>query len=279
MPKILQKYTLVEKLVDKENLILTDFYKNEYQQCRVLEANKNSDIKTGDRVLVGNKISFDPSSLKPKSYFIYEEDIYGIMKDEVIIPRRNYVYIQAEKDKKKILKYGSLELIKDTTYNPLDDKNVVQDGVVLSTCSEAYDSYYGEKLNIEIESGDHVYCHHFLTHKHNEREFNGKMYYELHYENVYCKVKDGNIIMLNDWNFVTPVVADQEISDSGIVLDFKQKNQIRVGIINHTCKSLEKRGIKKGDKVFFKTYREYKIYVEGTMYYRILTDDILYKID
>lgn len=279
MGKVLKRYVLVNKLSDMEHLITPQYYKDEYQQCMVIESNKNSDINNNDRILVGNKITFDKSILGNNTFFIYEDDVYGIMKEDVIIPRRDFVYIEADKNKKKIIKHGDIELIKDISYNPLDDKNVVQDGIILSHCSKAIDSYFHQELKIEVEDGDHVYTHHFLTDKDHEREFNGKKYYEIKYEDLYCKIKEGNIIMLNNWNFLTPVLADKEISESGIVLDFKQKNQIRVGVINHSCKSLDERGIKKGDKVFFKIHREYKINVEGTTYYRIETDDILYKID
>lgn len=279
MGRVLKRYVLVEKLSDMEHFITTQHYKDEYQQCRVIQSNEKSDIQDGDRILVGNKITFDKAAIGEKSFFIYEDDVYGIMKEDAITPRRDYVYIEADKNKKKVIKHGSLEIVKDTTYDPLGDKNVVQDGIILSHCSKAIDSYFHQELKIEVEDGDHVYTHHFLTDKDNEREFNGKKYYEIKYEDLYCKIKEGEIVMLNNWNFLTPVLAEKEISESGIILDFKQKNQIRVGVINHSCKSLEERDIKKGDKVFFKIHREYKIQVEGTTYYRIETDDILYKID
>ena len=280
MKGILPIYVLVRKLVDHENLVTSKWYKEEYQQCEVVEVHGDVDFNAGDRILIGNKITFDPAEkLGDGLFFIYAEDVYGIMDEDKITPRRDFVYIKANKDRKKVLKHGDLELYNDTSYNPLDDKNIVQDGVILSICKEAKHDYFGHDLKIEAKLGDKVYNQHFLTDQDNERDFNGEKYYEIRYENLYCKIEDDHIVMLNDWNFITPVVAEQEVSESGIILDFKQKNQIRVGVVNHTCQSLLDRGINVGDKIFFKYGREYKIDVEGTVYYRIETNDILYKIE
>lgn len=272
-------YLVVEKLVNYKNIVTSQNYINEYQICKVIDCHPDSGLNPNEEILVGNKIFFDSAKdIGEGRFFIFLEEVYGVLRNDTIVPMEDFVYIETDKDRKSIIKKGSVELFNDTSYNPLDKDNVVQDGTVLSVCTKAKDSYFGFPLNVDIKPGDHIYTHHFLTDSDNERKFNGKTYYEIRYENLYCRISDGKIIMLNDWNFVTPVVDETKISETGIVLDYKQKNKLRVGIINHTCQSLIEKGLEVGDMVFFKQGREYEIDVEGTTYYRIHTNDIIYKL-
>ena len=83
--------------------------------------------------------------------------------------------------------------------------------------------------------------------------------------------------MLNDWNFVSPIEISNE--ENGFILNFGKKNELRVGVINHTSKSLKAKGIEVGDKVYFKKGREYLMDVEHESFYRIETRDILCKYE
>jgi len=187
----------------------------------------------------------------------------------------NMVYIKADKNKKSKVVSGGLELFKDITYKPLDTDNITQDGEVLSVCDEAKHTVFLHDLNVEVVPGDHVYCHHFLTDEDNERTHNGVKYYEIAYEHLYCKVSEGIIVMLNEWNFVEPIEAEIKEGRFGIIKDVKKKNELRLGIVRHPCQKLLSRGVKSGDKVYFKRGREYRINVEGKELYRIETNDII----
>jgi len=273
---VLPDYLLVKKVSNQEDFFTSDHYINEYQTCLVVESNCE-EISNNDNVLVGNKIFFDPATEIGKDlFFIYVEEVYGIISGDSIVPMNDFVYIKANKARKSEVSEG--RYFSDTTYNPHDKDNIVQDGVVFSVCKKAKDSYFSNDLNVEVSAGDKVYTHHFLTDEDNERFLNGEMYYEIKYENLYCKISDSDIVMLNDWNFVTPIEKEKEISESGIELDLKQSNKLRVGVINYSCASLEARNINKGDTIFFKEGREYEIDIEGSVYYRIGTNDIIYKI-
>ena len=274
------KYTVVKKVVLGTDMYLAQHYIDEYQTCEVVKSSEGSIYEEKDILLVGNRICFDKAiDFGSESYYIDASEVFGFIKDGNITPSKSYVYIEADKDRKSSVTSGGIKFFNDTTYDPLGTKNVVQDGTVLTACVSAKHSVFGHDLDVEVQPGDKVYTHHFLTDSDNEREFNGKKYYEMLYENLYCKISDGKIVMLNEWNFVTPVKAEIEKSATGIVADFHKENELRVGIINHTSKSLRARGIKPGDKVFFKRKREYKIDVEGDIMYRIETNDILCKYD
>ncbi len=274
------KYIVVEKIVLGTDMYLAQHYIDEYQTCKVVKAPEGSIYEKGTTLLVGNRICFDKAvDFGSESYYIDASEVFGVLKDGVITPSKSYVYIEADKYSKETVDHDGLELYNDISYNPLATENVTQHGVVLTSCVTAYHSVFGNELNVEVEPGDKVYTHHFLTDTDNEREFNGKKYYEMLYENLYCKISKGSIVMLNEWNFVTPVETKAEEHGFGIISKMHAGNELRVGVINHTSKSLRERGINSGDKVYFKRKREYKIDVEGDTYYRIETNDILCKYE
>lgn len=269
--RVLPEYIVVRKVIDVD-IYVSEYYKNEYQVCEVISS---KDFNVGDRIFVGNKIFFDKATdFGEDAWYIYLEDVFAVVKDGLIIPSNDIVYVEADKDKKT----NDSGLYRDISYKPLETENVTQDGVVLSVCKQAKDSYFHNELKIEIEPGDHVYTHHFLTDHGAERNFNEKTYYEIKYEDLYCKVVGGNIIMLNEWNFITPV-ENELLEIGGIQLETIKKYESRTGIINVMSESLRKKGLQKGDKIIFKKGREYKIDVEGKRYYRINTRDILYKLN
>tara|TARA_R110000803_G_scaffold16197_5_gene44468 strand:+ start:8744 stop:9838 length:1095 start_codon:yes stop_codon:yes gene_type:complete len=275
-----QSSYLVVRKTSNETFHLHKFYIDEQQICEVIQSPEESVYTQEMTIFVGNKICFEKANdFGDDCWYIDIEEVFGRIEGDLIIPSKNMVYIQANKERKSTIEHGNLKLFNDTTYNPLATNNVVQDGVVLSVCDEAVDSYFGKALNIEVSPGDKVYTHHFLTDTDNEREFNGKKYYEIHYENLYCIVKDDSIQMLNEWNFVVPVTAEQQTTDSGIVLDFNVGNELNVGVVKYLCNSLSGRAVEKEDLIVFKRGREYKIDIEGNIFYRIETNDILYKLE
>ncbi len=274
------RYIVIEKVVLTTDLYLSKFYVDAYQTCKVVQSSEGSIYGKGDIILVANRICFDKApDFGSKAYYIDASEVFGCIREGKIIPSNNIVYIKADKTKKSKVNKGGFEYFKDITYKPLDSSNVTQDGEVYSVCEKANHTVFEHELDIEIVPGDHVYCHHFLTDEDNERDFNGEMYYELAYEHLYCKVVEGEIKMLNEWNFVSPVESSDDLTESGIIKELNKKNELRVGIINHPCQKLLNRGVKEGSKVYFRKGREYLMEVEGKSYYRIETNDILCKYE
>jgi co-chaperonin GroES (HSP10) len=273
--RILDDYIVVRKVSSNEDIIMHERYIDEYQQCIVESVNHQSIYMSGDHILVGENIFFDKApTFGDDTYFMYEDDVFGVIRGGNIIPRNDIVYIETDKNKNETI--GNTGILRDISYNPLAKGNVVQDGKVVSVCSKAKDSYYYKPLEIEIYPGDHVYTHHFLTDKAFEREFNGRSYYEIRYEDIYCKVVNDEIQMLNEWNFVTPIQNDIRKTSDGIILEVSAKNEVRTGLMQHPCKGME---LYPGDRCLFKRGREYEIDVEGHTYYRINKKDILYNLE
>lgn len=272
--RVSKDYIVVTKVPISKSLYASERFNEDLQMCEIHYVSPRSSLMALDIILVGENIFFDKAPVfGDDMFFMYEDDVFGVIKDGKIIPRNDIVYIEADKDKYSVSDGG---ILKDISYNPLAKGNVVQDGVVLSVCEKAKNSYYYTPLEINIEPGDHVYTHHFLTDKAFERNFNRKTYYEIKYEDVYCKVVDNEIQMLNDWNFVTPIEQNLSRTDSGIYLELEAKNEVCVGLMQHPNKDM---GVYPGDRVLFKRGREYEIDVEGNTYYRINNRDILYNLE
>lgn len=270
--RVLDGYVLVKKLTET-NVYMDRRYIDEYQRCEVIESNAESSLMPGEEILVTENIFFERArDIVEDAYFIYEDEVYGVIRGGIIQPMKNFVYVEVDKDKKS--KEGNILI--DTRYNPTDVNNRVQDGTVLSVCEKANHSYFSHPLEIDVEPGDKVYTHHFITDPSNEREFDGKKYYEIRYEDTYCKVKNNEISMLNDWNLVTPVKRDAEVTDSGIVLEVGEKEELVTAIMQHPNKDS---GLYPGDKILFRKGREYKIDVEGHVYYRIPNKSLYYNLD
>lgn len=273
------KYLVVEKVTIDEDFQLSKNDINHYQTCKTIQAPEGSGFSNGDILLVGNNICFDKAThFGMDAFYISANEVFGVLKDGIITASENIVYIKADKYEKTKIISGGMEFYNDTSYKPLARKNVTQSGIVLTACKRAKHSAFEHELHVDVSPGDKVYCHHFLTDSDNERELNGEMYYELAYENLYCKIIDNEISMLNDWNFVSPIELEQQEVD-GLIVSIGKSKELRVGVINHTSKSLTERGINVGDKVYFKKGREYSMDVEDETFYRIETRDILCKYE
>ena len=269
---VLEGYVLVKK-ISGSSIHMSRQYIDEYQRCKVVHPNTESPLKKGDEILVAENTFFEKADeLKKDTFLIYEDEVYGVVREGVIQPMKNMVYIKIDKEKKS--KIGNIHV--DTRYNPYNINNRVQDGEILSVCKKAENSYFLHELEINVKPGDKVYTHHFIVEPSNEREFNGSNYYEIRYEDLYCKVNDDEITMLNDWNLVTPVKRDAEVTESGIVLEVGEKDVMVTAIMQHPNKDS---GLYPGDKILFRKGREYKINVEGHIYYRIPNDSIYYNLD
>ena len=269
---------MVEKVLLDNKFKLAQEDIDEYQVCKVVQSPEVSDFNEGDTILISNRICFDKAPHFGRDrYYISASEVFGTLKDGVITALKNIVYIKADKYQKTSIEVGGMTFHNDTSYKPLARKNVTQSGVVLTACKTAFHSAFDHELSVEVEAGDKIYCHHFLTDSDNERKINGETYYEFQYEHLYCKLVDGKIVMLNDWNFVSPIESSDDVGENGLIMDLKKQNELRVGVINHTSKSLRAMGISIGDKVYFKKGREYSMDVEDETFYRIETRDILCK--
>lgn len=115
---------------------------------------------------------------------------------------------------------------------------------------------YGSKLMV----GDIVYCHHFLNDESAKKKIDNVVCYEMDIEEIYCRIKDGEIDMLGEWLLIEP------IEKKGIIVNQKEVN---VGILRFGCEDFI------GDKVAFEKNSDYELEVEGKKYYRVRKSELL----
>lgn len=196
---------------------------------------------------------------------------------------RNIVYIKADKDQNSALEYGTLKLILDTRYQP--EIHAVQNGIIVQMPIniDPYQDMWGNmqtpRLDVELSAGDKVYFHHFIVAPDNLEKIISEDAYRCIYNNIYCKVVNGKIEMVERWMFVTQVVEDESetYKKIGEVKLFVKSEAEKLGLhgtVDYINPSLEKEGVRPGDYIIFTPASEYEIKVEGRVYYRMTIDDV-----
>jgi co-chaperonin GroES (HSP10) len=193
------------------------------------------------------------------------------------------VVIRAEKNKRAKKTFGEVNIIIETKYDQWGYATV--DGEVAGVPKRLSK---GGEINIEV--GDHVYCHHFLTSEQNEVGPDWPDLWKIDYRELYCKVKGDEITMLGEWNFCDPIIDkeagfDYEKDDesglmhkktsSGIIIDINVKSDTKWSVLRHLSKEAEEYGLKPGDKILYRKDCDYEMEVEGHKFFRIRTKDIL----
>ena len=198
-------------------------------------------------------------------------------------PLRDFVFIRANPTKNAVKQIApGVEIIVDQTYEPHSMTHVTQDGII-EYLPKGFSLDYQKDIDfqvMELEVGDHVYCHHFLCDEHvrtTKVDKNGNGLYYLLYGEVYCAIRDGKINMIGEWNLVDPVKIEAPKSAAGIITQVQQKMEPLKGIARHINERLRDLGINKGDEIFFDADSDYEMMVEGKMYYRMQNTYILGK--
>src|SRR3990167_1531272 len=208
------------------------------------------------------------------------------IESENFQPLADYVFVSAEPNKNSIKKFANgLKIVIDTRFNPHDRGNVTQDGIVRFVQIKLTN-----RKPIEIQKGDKIYFHHFWGDEDNKVNVNNEFLYHGLYESCYCKIVDGKIIMLGDYNLLEPINHEEkvysELSEHGRLLikllpekkilnlagtptiyDLLKKNSTNKAIVRHANKRLAELGVNVGDTIFFQKNADYDIDVEGKKYY------------
>ena len=249
----------------------------------MLPENDKSGMKEGDRICFiqgKEKVLKATESLLERDYtFIEIEHIRAVIRDGKFIGLQDFFYIEASRLKKEERTYKSLNIFIPNYFDESATENVCQDGTVLS-CPLSYsqDALDQGSEYIDLKPGDKIYFHHFVTTEYDQAiEFEGTEFYEMPYHQIFCKVdSEGNIIMQKDYNFVEPIeIPESElISPHGfnIANPAAAKNKYRAleGILKYPSPRMIELGFKPNDRIKFIPGSEYKIDIEGKLYYRIV---------
>lgn len=141
----------------------------------------------------------------------------------MITSPRNYIFFKVEKDiADKIVSETGFTLYRGLGYNPGQQLFHVPEYGEVVAAPLALNSKL--ETNVDVKVGDRVYFHFHTVDEENfiseVQELDGQLVYKVFYNECYCAVRDGKIIMLNHNVFCTPVMQEQEdgFSKSGIQL-------------------------------------------------------------
>lgn len=187
-------------------------------------------------------------------------------------PIKDKVFIQANPTKNSVKKFDSgLEIHIDTAFEPHATEHVTQEGYVIAAPKKL-----SSGKPIEIKRGDYVYTHHFLCDEDQKVELDGEKFYQLIYEYIHCKVENGKITMVGDWNLIEPWEEPEEVSPGGIILvNLNKPETPNIGIARHITDYMREMGVKEGDKIYFTKNSDYEMIVEGETYWRMRDQDII----
>lgn len=170
----------------------------------------------------------------------------------------------------------------DEEFIPDDDSLIAYDGIIQAIPVALTKK---SEIDIDVKVGDHVYFNHLCTEPGNRRDYKGEECYWFNYQkdyttyvttNLYCKVVDGEIVMLGDWNLIEiEKVKEKEYSSNIIVPVSSLVKKENVGFMK--CVS-PKSSLVKGDRVYVDSETVYTIYIEGKSYYIVSDRDILAQI-
>lgn len=179
---------------------------------------------------------------------------------------RDIYYVKA--DKTPDFKETS-GIIIPTKYNRTDKAYCVQSGTIAMI-----PTYHTDLSPIEVELGDKVYFHHFVTtEKDYETEYEGV--FKCRWDELICKVVDDKIIMIGDWCLLEQSDNTEEKTESGIFINVLEKKKDNFSVLAHCNNHILETGCKSGDKVLYAKDMDYEVDVEGKTYYRVSSKYIL----
>lgn len=94
---------------------------------------------------------------------------------------------------------------------------------------------------------------------------------------MYKSPEDKDWSAIHPFTFVKPIEARMETLPNGLqVMEETYKNmKDLVGVMWYPNKELEEQGIKRGDKIAFEEYSQHEYMINGELFYKMKTEDIL----
>lgn len=145
---------------------------------------------------------------------------------------------------------------------------------------------------VEVKIGDEIYFHYnclldpsnFIA-----REESGDLLYRIHYAQVFCYVRQGEINMINSYVLVSPVfsgdteqieVDGQKITakvKNGLVVELGEKPKYLTGVVEYIGKGIgdDVRSVIPGDLILFRPSSEFRNTILGVDFYIMRHWDLL----
>lgn len=171
---------------------------------------------------------------------------------------------------------NGLELYVDSKFNEF--KHRVTEGPVVAAPL---------KHDTGVEEGDTLYFHHLVVLNEGQVLTGHDKHYLVRYDPeqtinnqaiAYKSSKSGHIYTLGGWALLTPVEEDHEAGEQSDLIEVVKltESPVRKACIAFDAPWLEELGVGTGDIVGIKKNRDYEITIDGTKYFRVRAEDILY---
>ena len=135
-----------------------------------------------------------------------------------------------------------------------------------------------------LKAGDKVVCHHNIFRLRNDTK--GKKVpsnyniednqYFVPLTEVFMYKRDSDWIAINPYCFVKPIEAVVNNLQFDLTTEESYKGRLdKKGILSFINKDMEAQGMKQGEMVLFSKNSEYEFTIDGELYYKMSTKDIL----
>jgi co-chaperonin GroES (HSP10) len=169
---------------------------------------------------------------------------------------------------------SGLELYIDTRFNEFESR--VTEGPVVSVPF---------KHDTGVEVGDTLYFHHLVVVNDGQPLTGEDNHYLVRFDPehtvnnqaiAYKSAKTGEIHPLAGWSLLEGV-EEKEEKESDLIEVIKLKEKpVTKGMVAFQAPWVEELGLKVGDVVGFKKNMDYRIKIDGTEYYRVRAEDLMY---
>lgn len=194
-------------------------------------------------------------------------------------PITNHVIVQIDERFNDTVDIGDgKKLFIDTSWSPSEHVRIF--GTVIATPIRGNSKYSIENRYIvpEVLSGDKVYFHYnTLLNQSNKLDDN---HWFVPYHSIFCVVRDSKIKMIGGWTLVKPIIERTDKVNGIIVPDAYQNKKItNFGILKHIGTPQTDQPVlpvNVGDYVYFSELDCFENSIEGSTYYCMQQEDLLY---
>lgn len=182
-------------------------------------------------------------------------------------PIKESFWVKIEKEVEDTIEIGGMELYRDTSYDPM--KLTRQYGIVYATPAKPIDG-------VDVQEGDKIWFHHFVASDVNKVEYiEEENIYHVWINQAYMVERDGVMIPIGNWNFVSQEIQGEQVSSSGLITSHGNTEVLHRGDIIYMNDWMKEQGVEKGDRVVFTENSEYDMDINGVSLLRMRNLDIL----
>lgn len=183
-----------------------------------------------------------------------------------VTPLKDCFLVSADEEKNSKTKSG---LFLDVTWNKY--LHAVQDGIIEEIPLSISKKY---RYDVKLKKGDKIFFHHFTIQPDNYLLDEGRKLYKADYFNIYCIIRGGVPVVLEDWVLATAIPeTEEDITKKYGSLTLYTKAVVGkkrlLAKAEYISKQAEEQGLKVGDTIIYKTDADYEMMVEGKEYYRM----------